>query len=146
MHRVVPVSEFAVHSVNFFPKRRSLFVRTLNHFPQKTTVQPLSVSGTIWLCSSCLSGRGPLAARSHGGCDSRCVLQRLTDLWLGPSGLLQEPVPFIFEPGSREPLSSLEGDHGGVDSMVRLRVLLLEVRKHQSSSQLTRTGAYDLSF
>lgn len=55
-------------------------------------------------------------------------------------------MQFSFEKGSVEPLSSLEGDHGGVDSMVWLRVLLLEVRKHQISSQLTRACAYDLSF
>lgn len=111
--RVVPVSEFVVHFVNFFPKRRSLFVRTLNHFPQKTALQPLSVSGTVWLRSCCLSGRGALAAPGRGGYESRCVLQRLTDLWLGPAGPLQEPVPFSFEPGSLDPLSSLEGGHAG---------------------------------
>lgn len=49
-------------------------------------------------------------------------------LQLRRSGPLEEVVQFRFEKGSLEPLSSLEVDDGEVDSMERLRGLVLEVR------------------
>lgn len=64
------------------------------------------------------------------------------------SGLLYKLMRFSFEKGSLELLntSSLGVDNSEMGSMVWLTVLILEVRRHQFSSQLTIRYAYDLSF
>lgn len=144
IHMVVPVSEFSNTFCQLSFSKRALFVRALNHFPQRQALQPLRIGWTI--CISRLWGLRALAPPSHGGGRANGFSSAFCVCSSGGLSFCRNWCNSVLRKGLWSHFLLWKVIMVGWTSMVWLRVLLLEVRKHQISSLLTRACAYDLSF